>query len=265
MTRVCVAGVTGWTGRAVAAAIVEATDLELISGVARAAAGQTLRATLSRDTPGKVHPTVAQALASTRADVLVDFTGADVVRENALTAVEAGVHLVIGASGLTADDYSELDRLARSHQVGVLAVGNFSVMAAILAQAALLAARHLDHWEIIDYASDRKPDVPSGTSRELAELMAAVRRPQPGLEPPALVGPAEARGAEVAGARIHSVRLPGFVVSTEVVFGGSGERLLLRHDPGPEPNPYVEGTLLAIRRVGEVYGLRRGLATVLSY
>jgi len=78
-----------------------------------------------------------------------------------------------------------------------------------------------------------------------------------------LHGPVEARGAEVAGSRIHSVRLPSFVVSTEIVFGGPGERLAVRHDAGPTADPYVTGTLLAVRHVADVIGVRRGLDSLL--
>jgi 4-hydroxy-tetrahydrodipicolinate reductase len=171
--------------------------------------------------------------------------------------------VVIGSSGLTADDYTELDRLARDRGVGVIAAGNFSVMAAVLCRAASMAARHLDQWEIIDYASDDKSDVPSGTSRELAETLGQVREPAVTVALPDLHGPAEARGAEVAGTRVHSVRLPSFVVSTEVIFGGPGERLIMRHDPGLTADPYVPGTLLAVRKVAGVTGVRRGLDTLL--
>ena len=102
-----------------------------------------------------------------------------------------------------------MGRLARDRGVGVIAAGNFSVMAAVLRRAASMAAEHLDHWEIIDYASDTKPDVPSGTSRELAETLAQVREPTVTVTMADLHGPVEARGAEVAGVRIHSVRRPG--------------------------------------------------------
>jgi 4-hydroxy-tetrahydrodipicolinate reductase len=173
------------------------------------------------------------------------------------------VHVVIGSSGLTADDYEELDRLARDRGVGVIAVGNFSIMAAVLRRAASMAAQHLNHWEIIDYASDSKPDVPSGTSRELAETLGQVRTPQATVAPADLHGPAEARGTEMAGTRIHSVRLPSFAVSTEIIFGGPGERLIMRHDPGPSPDPYVAGTLLAVRKAADVAGVRRGLDSLL--
>jgi len=259
--RICFAGITGWTAPPIVAAIDRADDLELTAGVARSAAGQSLAARSAGG--GIIYASVAEALASTEADVLVDYTSATAVRGNVWAAVQAGVHAVIGSSGLTEQDYAELDRLARHRGVGVIAAGSFSVMAAILRRAAALAAQHLDQWEIIDYASDGKPDVPSGTARELAESLARIRQPALTVALPDLQGPPEARGADVAGTRIHSVRLPSFVVSTEVVFGGPGERLVIRHDPGLTAAPYVAGTLLAIRRVAEAVGVRRGLDSLL--
>src|SRR5215468_815115 len=263
MINVCFAGITGWTAPAIVAAIEEADDLTLSAGVSRSAAGQSLAAVTGSGSRGFVYATVAEALESAEADVLVDYTSAAAVRNNVWTAVEAGVPAVVGSSGLTAGDYQELDRLARDRGVGVIAAGNFSVMAAVLRRAASIAAQHLDRWEIIDYASDDKPDVPSGTSRELAETLAQVREPAVTVALSDLHGPVEARGAGVAGTRIHSVRLPSFVVTTEVVFGGPGERLLMRHDPGLTPAPYVSGTLLAVRKVAEVAGVRRGLDSLL--
>jgi 4-hydroxy-tetrahydrodipicolinate reductase len=263
MIRVCFAGVTGWTAPAIVAGIDASNDLSLSCGVSRSAAGRTLSDVTASRSDGSVYASVSEALQSAEADVLVDYTSAATVKENVLTAVRAGVHVVVGSSGLTSEDYAELDQLARDQGVGVVAAGNFSIMAAVLKRAAALAAQYLQHWEIIDYASAAKPDVPSGTSRELAETLAEVRTPQSAVPLSQLEGPVEARGAEVAGTRIHSVRLPSFVVSTEIVFGGAGERLVMRHDPGESPDPYVDGTLLAIRKAGDVPGVRRGLDTLL--
>jgi 4-hydroxy-tetrahydrodipicolinate reductase len=266
MLNVCFAGITGWTAPPIVAAIDAADDLTLTSGVSRSAAGQSLTAAtgsrVSRS-DGLVYATVSEALQFSEVDVLVDYTSASIVKDNVWTAVRAGVHVVIGSSGLTSGDYEELDHLARGHGVGVIAAGNFSVMAAALRRAAVTAAQHLDHWEIIDYSNADKPDVPSGTSRELAEALGQVRRPESAVKLSDLHGPVEARGTEVAGTRIHSVRLPSFVVTTEIVFGGYGERLIMRHDPGETPDPYVAGTLLAIRKVAEVPGVRRGLDSLL--
>lgn len=263
MIRVCFAGVTGWTAPSIVAAIDAADDLSLSCGVARSAAGRRLSDVTASRSEGFVYASVSEALQSAEVDVLVDYTSAAAVKENVLTAVRAGVHVVVGSSGLTSDDYAELDRLARERGVGVVAAGNFSIMAAVMKQAAVLAAQYLQHWEILDYASAEKPDVPSGTSRELAESLAEVRTPESAVPLPQLEGPVEARGAEVAGTRIHSVRLPSFVVTTEIVFAGAGERLVMRHDPGESPDPYVDGTLLAIRKAGDIPGVRRGLDSLL--
>jgi 4-hydroxy-tetrahydrodipicolinate reductase len=262
MINVCFAGITGWTAPAIVAAIAEADDLALTSGVSRSA-GHSLAAITAVQGPGDGFATVAEALASAPVDVLVDHTSASAVKDNVWTAVEAGIHVVIGSSGLTANDFEELDRIARDRGVGVIAAGNFSVMAAVLRRASAMAAELLDNWEVIDYASDGKADVPSGTSRELAETLGRVRTPATTVALADLHGPVEARGTEVAGTRIHSVRLPSFVVTTEIVFGGPGERLIMRHDPGLSPDPYVAGTLLAVRKSADIAGVRRGLDSLL--
>ncbi len=249
MIRVCVAGITGWTGGPVAEAVRAAEDLELVAGVARSDPDH--------------FSSVAEALDAVDADVLVDYTHAAAVEGNVRAALERGVGVVVGSSGLTADDYQAVDALARERGVGVIAAGNFSLAAALLLRFAAEAASHFDAWEVIDYASAGKEDAPSGTSREVAERLAAVRRPALGVPLDEVLGATEARGATVAGTQVHSLRLPGFVVSTEVVFASVGERLTLRHDAGPTPAPYVAGTLLAIRSVPGRVGLTRGLDQLL--
>jgi 4-hydroxy-tetrahydrodipicolinate reductase len=263
MIRVCVAGVTGWAGAPVAAAVADADDLGLVAGVSRSAAGRPLQEVVDGGGEGLVHASVAEALDTVAADVLVDYTHAAVVKENVLAAVERGVAVVVGSSGLDAADFAEIEARANEAGVGVIAAGNFSVLAALLLRFAGEAARHVPAWEIIDYASADKPDVPSGTARELAERLGAVRRPDVERSPETLLGPVEARGATVGGAQIHSVRLPSYVVSTEIVFAAPGERLVLRHDPNESPAPYVAGTLLAVRAVGSRSGLTRGLDSIL--
>jgi 4-hydroxy-tetrahydrodipicolinate reductase len=116
-----------------------------------------------------------------------------------MAGIAAGAAVVVGSSGLTADDFAEIDAAARERPVGVVAAGNFSLTAAMCQAGALLAARHLPQWEVVDYASATKPDVPSGTARELAERLAEVHRPELGYPIDDLVGPREARGATVGG------------------------------------------------------------------
>jgi 4-hydroxy-tetrahydrodipicolinate reductase len=262
MLRICIAGATGWTGSALVRAVLDADDLALSGAVARSAAGSDIGTALGGE-PVDVVVQAAVPGAVSDCDVLIDYTSHLVVRENALAAIEHGVAVVIGTSGLTGDQLDEIDRAARARGVGVIAAGNFSLTAAMAQAGALLAARHLPQWEIIDYASSTKADVPSGTARELAERLAAVREPIIGRPLDEIAGPREARGATVAGSQVHSLRLPSFVVSTEVVFGLPDERLVIRHDAGGTPAPYVAGTLLAARAAPGRVGLTRGLDTLL--
>jgi 4-hydroxy-tetrahydrodipicolinate reductase len=259
MIRVCVAGITGWTGGPIARAIAATDDLELVAGVSRSQAGTT-HEELGVPTLG----TVAEALDDPGADVVVDYTDAAAVKENVLAALAGGAAVVVGSSGLTAEDFEEIDARARDAGVGVIAAGNFSLLAALLARSAAEITRHVRSWEIIDYASAGKPDVPSGTARELAERLGDGGGPAVDRELDSLIGPIEARGTTVAGTQVHSVRLPSFVVSTEIVFAAEGERLALRHDAGETPAPYVAGTLLAIRSVVGRTGLTRGLDALLD-
>ena len=250
MIRVCVAGITGWTGHAVADAVEAAIDLDLVSGVSRSDAAH--------------FSSVVEALDTVAADVLVDYTHATVVKQNVLAAIERRVAVVVGSSGMSAADYDEIDAAAHANDVGVVAAGNFSLTAALLLRFAAEAARHLEMWEVIDYASAAKTDAPSGTARELAERLDAVRPPALRVPLEEVHGAREARGATIAGTQVHSVRLPSFVVSTEVVFAAEGERLSIRHDAGDSPAPYIVGTLLAVRAVTSRVGLTRGLDQLLS-
>jgi 4-hydroxy-tetrahydrodipicolinate reductase len=248
--RVCVAGITGWTGSAVAEAVAAADDLELVAGVARSDPSS--------------YSSVPDALDAVEADVLVDYTSAVAVKANVVAALERRVGVVIGSSGLSSTDFGEIDALARAQDVGVIAAGNFSVTAALLLRFAAEAARHLEAWEVIDYASAAKPDAPSGTSRELAERLDEVRPPALAVPVDEVLGAREARGATVATTQVHSLRLPSFTVSTEALFAAAGERLSIRHDAGESAAPYIAGTLVAIRALAGRVGLTRGLDRLLD-
>jgi len=253
--RVCLAGATGWVGQPLAAAVQAADDLELVAAVARRAAGQQLgRVTIVGS--------VREALA-VPSDVFVDYTSAASVRDHVLAAVAARRHVVVGSSGLADADFSAIGAAARSARVGVVAVGNFAVAAALLQRFAVEAARHLSSWEIVDIASSEKVDAPSGTARELAWRLSEVRRPTVEVPVDRTVGDVAARGAALNDSRVHSIRLPGYTIGVEIRFGRQDERLTLQYDAGPGATPYIAGTLLAIRRVGEVTGLVRGLDGIL--
>jgi 4-hydroxy-tetrahydrodipicolinate reductase len=257
--RVIVAGATGWTGSAVARAVLASEDLVLAGAVARSAAGHDLGEALGGSAVGvTVVATVEEALRA-GANVLVDYTAAQAVKANALAAISSGVAVVIGTSGLSAEDYAEIDAAARAKPVGAFAAGNYSITATLMTKFALMAAKYVADVEVIDYASATKPDTPSGTARELAERLSSVRKPATSKPIGELGGIRETRGGAVGAVQVHSLRMPGYVLSCEAQFGAPGERLLIRHDAGSDAAPYVAGTLLAVRRVREQAGLRRGL------
>jgi 4-hydroxy-tetrahydrodipicolinate reductase len=264
LIKVCLAGATGWAGSELARGIAHATDLTLVAAVARRRVGDVLGDILAEPRlTARVFASAAEALA-TPCDVFVEYTKPDSAKGNALAALEHGAHVVIGTSGLTESDFTEIDAAARRRQRGVLACGNFALTVVLLQRFAEMAARLIPQWEIIDYAHDDKPDAPSGTVRELAARLSGVRSPTITVPIDETVGPREVRGATVSGSQVHSIRLPSYVIGAEIIFGMADQRLSIRHDAGNSAQPYVDGALLAIRRVGTLVGVHRGLDTVLD-
>jgi len=223
-----------------------AADLELSGAVTRKGAGKEIQGV-------KAAGTVADALSARNTDVYIDYTHPTSVKANVLTALDMGVAAVIGTSGMSAADYAEIAAKAEKQGLGVVASGNFSLM----------AAQQVGDYEILDFSKSTKPDVPSGTAQELSERMGRIKPSVPGVPIDKILGPKEARGADVGGGRVHSIRLPSYVLAVETLFGLPGERLSIRHDAGTSAEPYVGGTLLAARRVVALKGLVRGLDNLL--
>lgn len=263
--RVCVAGATGWTGSAVTSAILASTDFQLVGAIARNRVGVDIGEALNH---GKANVNIVASLAEALAiptDILIDYTSPDVVKDHVLTALDRGVRVVVGTSGLTASDYTDIEQRAQAHKLGVIAAGNFSITAALAKHFSLIAAQYLPSWEIIDYASATKIDAPSGTTLELAEELATISQNHLGVALEQTHGPKEARGATIDGTQVHSIRLPSYVIAFETIFGLPDERLSIRHDAGSGAQPYVSGTLLAARKVLEVRVLARGLDRLLFH
>ncbi len=261
--RVCVGGATGWTGLPLCREILKAKDLRLVGAVSRKHSGENLGKILDQpDLDLIIQKSVSEAL-HTPTDVYVDFTNASVVKDHVLTAVNKKVRVVVGSSGLTDDDYQEIRKAALQNGVGVIACGNFATSAILLQHFACQAAQFLSHWELIDYASAGKPDAPSGMARQLAFRLSEIGKPATEIPIHETVGPVESRGATLNDSQIHSIRLPGFVIGLEVLFGDKDERLSIRYDAGASPAPYLAGTLLAIRNSGRTPGLTRGIESFL--
>lgn len=262
--KVCLAGATGWAGSALARGIAQAGDIELVAAVSRSHAGRILGDVLGEPRlMCPVYETAAEALALP-SDVFFDYTKPAAAKPHALQALQQGRHVVVGTSGLTDADYAEIGAVAEAANRGLLAVGNFALTVVLLLKFAEIAAKFIPQWEIIDYASDAKRDAPSGTARELAARLSQVRAAEFTVPLDQIEGPPESRGAAIAGSQVHSLRVPGYTLSAEIVFGMPDQRLTIRHDSGTSAEPYVDGALLAIRNVGSFTGLRRGLDSVLD-
>lgn len=255
--KICVAGVTGWTGGEIARGVVAADDMELVAGVARSQAG-------SRVLDAPCFASVAEAIKQTDFDVLIDYTALSVVKSNALAAIEAGRAVVIGTSGLAAPDFDDIDTAARHHGVGVVASGNFALTAALMTRFSLIAAEYLDWFEILDYSRPRKTDAPTGTARELAERMGDIKQPRYEVDPASVAGEPGLRGGTVNGVQVHSLRLPSYSATVTSTFANGNSRLTITHDADSHSADILTpGTLLAARRVVDMKGLTRGLDQLL--
>jgi len=201
-------------------------------------------------------------LTSCYPDVLVDFTVAQATMPAVRIATQHGVNLVIGTTGLTADDLAEIDRLAIAYKVGAVVAPNFALGAILMMHLAKVAGKYLDYAEIIELHHYLKVDSPSGTALSTAKAMAAARG-KPFYRPPEQGKTSNSRGVEVEGVTIHSVRLPGLLGHQEVLFGGPGQTLSIRHDTiGREC--YILGIMLSIKEVVKRRGLIYGLETLLG-
>jgi 4-hydroxy-tetrahydrodipicolinate reductase len=262
--RICLAGATGWAGSALAAAISKTRDICLVSAISRMHAGRNLGEVLGEpalDCP--ISATAQEALAHS-CDVFFDYTKPEVAKANVLAALQHGAHVVIGTSGLSDEDYAEIAAAAERAGKGVLAVGNFAITVVLLQKFAEAAARYIPQWEIIDYASDGKKDTPSGTVRELVHRLATVRPSKLTVPLEQNQGVVETRGARMNGSQVHSLRLPSYGISAEIIFAMPDQRLSIRHDSGNSVQPYIDGALLAIHKVHTLVGLQRGLDKVLD-
>ncbi|MDP9466249.1 MAG: 4-hydroxy-tetrahydrodipicolinate reductase [Actinomycetota bacterium] len=240
MTRVAVLGARGRMGSEVVRAVEGADDLELAAALD---AGDVL------DLSG--------------ADVAVDFTHPDAVMGNLRSCVDAGVHAVVGTTGFDDARLAEVRSMVEGTSVGVLVAPNFGVAAVLMMQFAASAARFFESVEIVELHHPRKADAPSGTARRTAELVAEARAgmaPMPDATTSALDG---ARGADVSGVRVHAVRLTGLVAHQEVLLGGAGESLTIRHDSYDRAS-FMPGVLLGVRSVASRPGLTVGLEHLLE-
>ena len=249
MIRVAVTGAAGRMGAEVCRAVAGADDMELVAAVDPGAAGDSVRDVTGVDTD-LVFVADLDGAVEAGAEVAVDFTHPSVVADNLRGLLDRGIHAVVGTTGLSPDDLEDVRDRAAGSDANVLLAPNFAIGAVLMMEFAAKASQHLPHAEIIELHHDNKADAPSGTALRTAELIDAAR-----TEHPDPIGGDEAhpgaRGTTEHGLAIHSVRLPGLVAHQEVILGGVGQTLTIRHD-SLDRTSFMPGVLLAVRRVGDL-------------
>ena len=253
--RVVVQGALGKMGREVVSALCREPGMQVVGAVELQPADDSLSLP---DGSGTVplSADLEHILTVCQPDVLIDFTTAQATMPAVRIAAKQGVNLVIGTTGLTAEEINEIDRLATAYKVGAVIASNFALGAILMIHLAKIAAKYFDYAEIIELHHHRKADAPSGTSLATAKAMAEARG-KPFCHPPEQKA-SDSRGQQIEGIAVHSVRLPGIVARQEVLLGGPGQTLSLKHD-AISRECYMPGVILAtkeiVKRKGLVYGL----------
>jgi len=259
LIKVAIHGALGRMGQTLVDALGAEADLQLVGAVDIKAAADKLPLP---DGSGTVplSRNLDEIISATRPEVVVDFSTASAVMPAVRLAAERGVNLVTGTSGLNSDDIKEIGSLAKAKGVGIVVVPNFALGAVLMMHLARIAGKYFDFAEIIELHHHLKADAPSGTALATAQAMAKAKG-KPFSTPPGKT--LAARGEQVEGISIHSVRLPGLLAHQEVLLGGAGQTLAIRHDTtGREC--YMPGVMLAIREVVKKPGLAYGLETLLG-
>ncbi|GIP37442.1 4-hydroxy-tetrahydrodipicolinate reductase [Paenibacillus sp. J31TS4] len=250
-------------GREVVKMVLEDPELRLAAAVAHSTSGMDAGSMVGKETCGVPLTTDLElALVESKPDVLVDFTTPHSVMANTELAIRHGVRPVVGTTGFTPEQIEDLDRRCREAGIGGLIAPNFSIGAILMMKFAAQAASYMPHVEIIEYHGDQKLDAPSGTSVKTAEMIAANRQELRQGNPNEKETIEGSRGGYYEGFRIHSVRLPGVFAQQEVIFGGYGQTLKIRHDSYDRAG-YMPGVNLSVKKVmqttGMVYGFEHFL------
>jgi 4-hydroxy-tetrahydrodipicolinate reductase len=258
--RVAVHGALGKMGQTLINALCREPDMHPVGAVDIKAAEDYL--TLP-DGSGRIplSKELEPILNNCQPQVVVDFSTAQAVMPLVRTGSEHGINLVIGTTGLSTDETKEIDALAKAKGVGIVIAPNFALGAVLMMCLAKIAGKYLDYAEIIELHHEGKLDAPSGTALTTAKAMAQARGKP--FTTPKQAEKAESRGKQVEGISIHSVRLPGLLAHQEVILGGAGQTLSIRHDTSGR-DCYMPGVMLAVREVVKKKGLTYGLDSLLG-
>ncbi len=267
---VVVNGAAGKMGREVVKAVAQAEDMTLLGAIDRSPEHQGKDAgelagweALEIPITDQLEPMLAFASQERQPGVMVDFTHPSTVYDNIRSAIAYGIRPVVGTTGLSPTQIYDLTEFADKASTGCLLIPNFSIGMVLLQQAAIQAAQHFDHVEIIELHHNQKADAPSGTAIQTAQMLAERGKAYNQASVEETEKLPGARGSLAKdGIRIHSIRLPGLIAHQEVIFGAAGQVYTLRHDTSDRAC-YMPGVLLAIRKVLQLKSLVYGLEKIL--
>ncbi|MDD6383288.1 MAG: 4-hydroxy-tetrahydrodipicolinate reductase [Selenomonadaceae bacterium] len=263
MTTVIVNGACGRMGQAVLKAVQEADGLELVGAVDIRGGADTGTLVGLPANGILVETDLAAALERLQPEVMVDFTRPDVVFDNVMTALAHKTSPVVGTTGLSDEQKAEIAKAAEKYDTPAFIAPNFAIGAVLLMVLSRQAAKYMPEVEIIELHHDKKLDAPSGTAIQTAAMIAEVRKEHQQGNPEEFEKLPGARGANYEGMHIHSVRLPGYVAHQEVIFGGLGQTLTIRHD-SMNRESFMPGVVLAAKKVRGLKGLTVGLDKLLD-
>lgn len=263
MIRILVNGAAGKMGRAMSAGILKEKDMQIVGAVDQTCIGMDVGDLCGSGTIGvKVEADLAAALEHCTPQVMLDFTIPAAVMGNLRTAQAHRVAAVVGTTGLTKADLAELEESCACTGAPVFVASNFALGAVLMMRFAAEAARYLPEYEVLEIHNEHKADAPSGTALTTLDKMAAERvAPSVGAANSTESVPG-CRGGAYGGSRVHSLRLPGSVAIQEVLFGGPGQLLSIRHD-ATSRECFYPGVALALRKIGQLNGLVLGLEYLL--
>ena len=260
MIKVLVIGACGKMGREVVNAIYNDEETQIVGAVDLVNEGMDIGSiVLNKEIGIKIESDLEKAIDLTKPDVAIDFTQPSVIFNNAKTLINKGVKPVIGTTGLKDEQIEELKELSAKKNVSVLIAPNFTIGAVLMMMFSKMAAKYFDNAEIIELHHNQKKDAPSGTAVKTAKMMAETNSDFTTgncAETELIEG--SRGGTSYANIHIHSVRMPGYIASQEVLFGSKGQVMSIRHD-SMDRTCYMSGVLLAVKHVvnnsGFIYGL----------
>ena len=249
MIKVAVCGANGKMGKEVVEAVKNAQGMELVAKI---------------DIFNGEYTTISQASKSTKIDVLIDFTQPTSIYENALFCLNNDINIVIGTTGLSDEQISELKKLTEEKNLSCLIAPNFSTGAVLMMMFSKMAAKYFDNAEIIELHHNQKKDAPSGTAIKTALMMSEAKETfKKGNCPETETIKGSRGGISYSDIQIHSVRMPGYIASQEVIFGASGQVFKIRHD-SMDRKCYMQGVLMATEYVSKNKGFIYGLENIMQ-